>query len=1011
MPKMTTGNIPRHFQQNLPVSLLKKGLRLYEQKKYSFFDFGQNYYYLEFRKKEHTIQAHFEINPQSSGFYALCNCAAFNKKTRMCPHIVVLLALIYSPNELPGNRDITLFQAFQESIWYKTSRAFQEIFGKRSEPISAEIDPESNQLTFTSDSPPENGAVQFTLSAEALQWLLVKYPNKPCPHSQRKALPTFEKKQWEIPFFERSRAYQMASLKACQIFKTSLQDYLDSYWFDIGKIWYFEFNDKTTLRVDYDLTKGLLVLTEPEKRFHLRLPRQYQPEILALLHNRKDVWEKISVVSQPARLDYKVEINDQLALVTRPVLRIQHPDAPEEIVELSESFLSRQNVIGRFMYVPDLGFIPFQHKDFFLDPQYFALHPLVLSNEKIADFIKKYKVHLDNDRFYAISPALVNQKITSTIASRAVFYQSLESGWLYLSVKYQVGSVDLSFYDIYKAFKEKKKYLISRNEWIDLQGEDFEWIFNLDGTNISTYTRGSEAIPVARLSCADYLKFKALFPITARKYADAAVKDKMTLFENFKTAGQPPDLSQYPFQLRDYQNLGYAWLWFLYENRLSGLLCDDMGLGKTFESLAQMAGIIQTSPAAKFLIVCPTSVIHHWRNKLQLIPELHLTVYHGHNRELPATTQPYAAILTSYGTLRNDIDQLKIAKYTLVIFDEIQTAKNKSSLIYAATRQIRAEMLLGLTGTPVENYISELKALFDIILPGYLGSDSQFEERFIKPIEKQNKKSVLKRLHRLVHPFTLRRTKAQVLTELPPKIEEIRTCELSDDQVKLYRDVIETRAGAIVQQLQDENEKIPYMHIFAILNYLKQICNHPSQLEDGNLDYTRYESGKWDLFCELLNESLNSGLKVVVFSQYLNMLALIEKYLSDNHIQFATIKGSTRNREEMIEQFNTDPACQVFTASLLAGGLGIDLVGGSVVIHYDRWWNAAREDQATDRVHRIGQQRGVQVFKLVTEGTLEEKIDRLIFKKKNLLEELVTVDEATLMKQFSREDFLELLNA
>jgi SNF2 family DNA or RNA helicase len=213
----------------------------------------------------------------------------------------------------------------------------------------------------------------------------------------------------------------------------------------------------------------------------------------------------------------------------------------------------------------------------------------------------------------------------------------------------------------------------------------------------------------------------------------------------------------------------------------------------------------------------------------------------------------------------------------------------------------------------------------------------------------------------------------------------------------------------LLAQLYNKSGNVPYIHIFAVLSYLKQICNHPAQLEDRCIDYNKYQSGKWDLFCELLDESLNSGFKVVVFSQYLNMLALIESYLKDNQVEFATIKGSTRNRREMIERFNTDPDCKVFTGSLRASGFGIDLIGGSVVIHYDRWWNAAREDQATDRVHRIGQTRGVQVFKLVTEGTLEEKIDRLIKRKKQLMDDLVKEDDAKILKSFTRDELIDLL--
>jgi len=436
-----------------------------------------------------------------------------------------------------------------------------------------------------------------------------------------------------------------------------------------------------------------------------------------------------------------------------------------------------------------------------------------------------------------------------------------------------------------------------------------------------------------------------------------------------------------------------------------------MGLGKTYESLALLDAVTIVNNEAKFLVVCPTSVIPHWQDKLsQFKKRVHLHVYHGTERELKfLSKQKYAVILTSYGIMRNDLDVLEKIPFDVMVFDEIQSAKNKTSLTNAALSLLNGRIKIGLTGTPIENDLSELKALFDVILPDYLSSDTVFKKKYIDPFELKNDKVKLQQLRNIINPFTLRRTKAQVLEELPPKTEEIRKCALSPDQVKLYKDVIRTKANTIVEQLNNIKEKIPYIHIFAILNYLKQICNHPAQLEKNNLDYKKYQSGKWDLFCELLEESLNSGFKVVVFSQYLKTLALIEAYLKDIDVEFATIKGSTKNRGEMIDKFNNDPKCMVFTGSLKASGLGIDLIGGSVVIHYDRWWNAAREDQATDRVHRIGQTRGVQVFKLITEGTLEEKIDTLINKKKRLMETLIMEDDAVVVKKFERDELIELL--
>jgi SNF2 family DNA or RNA helicase len=244
-----------------------------------------------------------------------------------------------------------------------------------------------------------------------------------------------------------------------------------------------------------------------------------------------------------------------------------------------------------------------------------------------------------------------------------------------------------------------------------------------------------------------------------------------------------------------------------------------------------------------------------------------------------------------------------------------------------------------------------------------------------------------------------------VLDQLPPKIVDLRHCELTEGQMALYRDVLSGKGRPLRDSLA-KGERVSYLHVFAVLNYLKQICNHPETFDP---QYAGVESGKWLLFRELLDEALDSGLKVVVFSQYVRMLKLIERDLDERKVGWATIKGETRDRGKMLERFRSDPNCRVFTASLRAGGLGIDLTSASVVIHYDRWWNQAREDQATDRVHRLGQNRGVQVMKLITRGTLEEKIDRIIARKQQMASDIVREDDPTLVKQFSRGELEELL--
>jgi SNF2 family DNA or RNA helicase len=265
------------------------------------------------------------------------------------------------------------------------------------------------------------------------------------------------------------------------------------------------------------------------------------------------------------------------------------------------------------------------------------------------------------------------------------------------------------------------------------------------------------------------------------------------------------------------------------------------------------------------------------------------------------------------------------------------------------------------------------------------------------------------RLRRLVRPLVLRRTKGQVLAGLPEKIEDRRHCEMTAHQATLHAELLSTR-GASLRESLDGGGAIPYLHVFALLDKLKQLCDHPDLLLPPGSPPSGETSGKWELFVELLDEALASGLKVVVFSQYLRMLDRIERHLAGLGIGFAGIRGATADRRAPVARFLDDADCRVFVASLKAAGLGIDLTSASVVIHYDRWWNKAREDQATDRVHRIGQKRGVQVLTLVTRDSVEERIDRLIAKKARLAADLVPEEDPRLFRRFTREEMRALLS-
>jgi SNF2 family DNA or RNA helicase len=386
-------------------------------------------------------------------------------------------------------------------------------------------------------------------------------------------------------------------------------------------------------------------------------------------------------------------------------------------------------------------------------------------------------------------------------------------------------------------------------------------------------------------------------------------------------------------------------------------------------------------------------------------------VYHGADRELEEMERPGRVLITSYGILLRDVEALGRFRFGIAAFDEAQHIKNPQTRSYRAAQAVSARMKLAVTGTPIENRLSELKALMDLCLPGYLGGDAEFAERYGASDGRGISAYRRAELNRLITPFTLRRRKASVLTELPEKIEDIRYCRLTEAQVRLYRQAVADRGRGLQQALENSDAEIPYIHIFALLTLLKQICDHPAIIdpERSGAGGMPLDSGKWEVFTELLADCLETGQKVVVYSQFVAMVRMIEKHIAESGVGAVSLTGATRKRGEVIDRFNHDPECRVFVGSLKAGGTGIDLTGGSVVIHYDRWWNAAKEDQATDRVHRIGQKRGVQVFKLVTEGTLEEKIAAVISRKKDLMAEVIQEDDPGVLKTFSRRELAELL--
>ncbi len=579
--------------------------------------------------------------------------------------------------------------------------------------------------------------------------------------------------------------------------------------------------------------------------------------------------------------------------------------------------------------------------------------------------------------------------------------EAVDRSWYRLSVRYGFGNRTVSLRDILAARRRGMSYLEISGGWIDLTSPAFGMFDDLeqdkDGGRL-------------RLSASQLLRLLSESDKPVRVGGTDSRAEVLRRLLELKPCRPLAPLAGLASTLRPYQVLGTDWLRFLYENRLGGLLCDDMGLGKTHQAMALMLALReQQGVEAPVLVACPTTVMSHWCGKIRdHAPGLRAVVFHGAERD-PESLAEGDVVVTSYGVLRNDVEELRQHRFALAVFDEIQYLKNRDTLGFKAAQAIVADVKLGLTGTPIENSLAELKALFDLVLPGYLGGDEAFDRRYVRPLSEGGPGPGLAELRRLIQPFVLRRLKSAVLDELPDKIEDTRTCTLSEDQVELYRDAIATRGAGLIGELESAGSTLPYIHVFALLNILKQICDHPA-LALSQLDRAgEHRSGKWELYCEILRECLDSGQKVVVFTQYLGMIELMRRHLTELGVEHAVLTGASTRRGEIVARFNDDPACRVFLGSLKAGGTGIDLVGGSVVIHYDRWWNAAREDQATDRVHRIGQKRAVQVFKLVTEGTLEEKIAGIIERKRQLMNSVVEEDDPRLAKIFTRDELIELL--
>ncbi|MEM0951823.1 MAG: SNF2-related protein [Cyanobacteria bacterium P01_H01_bin.74] len=462
--------------------------------------------------------------------------------------------------------------------------------------------------------------------------------------------------------------------------------------------------------------------------------------------------------------------------------------------------------------------------------------------------------------------------------------------------------------------------------------------------------------------------------------------------------------------LRPYQKAGFNWLCFLYIYGLNGILADDMGLGKTLQTLVLLQYAKETDGQMPSLIVCPTSVVYNWINEInKFTPNLtvvNLTGSDRYNQYKKVKTAD--AIITSYSLLRRDIRSLKEYPFRYVILDESQNIKNFTSQTANASKTLQSSHRLALSGTPVENRLMELWSVFDFLMPGFLYMPEDFRFRYVTPIEERGNRDAERRLKKQVFPFMLRRLKQDVAKDLPPKIESVQYCQLTDSQRELYLDFLDKTREEVFANVAEKGIKGSTNSIFAALIRLRQICCHPRLLGE-DLSGGLVESGKFDALKEMLTDVMAKGHRILLFSQFVEMLKIIRSWLEVKGVKHEFLTGESRDRHIMVDRFNNDPSIPIFLMSLKAGGTGLNLTGADYVIHYDPWWNPAAEDQASDRAHRIGQKRTVFVYRLITKGTVEEKILKLQDRKRDLVDSIIAADRSV-GKQLSIEDLKDILS-
>ncbi len=450
-------------------------------------------------------------------------------------------------------------------------------------------------------------------------------------------------------------------------------------------------------------------------------------------------------------------------------------------------------------------------------------------------------------------------------------------------------------------------------------------------------------------------------------------------------------------KLRNYQKEGVKWINYLYDNNFGGCLADDMGLGKTLQTITMLAKVYKANKGAS-LIIMPRSLLFNWQDELKkFAPQLTYYTYYGTQRDLKEALKQQL-ILTTYALVRNDIEQFREQQFHYIILDESQNIKNLASQTTQAVLLLNGDHRLALSGTPIENNLTELYSLYRFLNPAMLGTPEEFNRTYATPIQHQADKEATEALRRKIFPFMLRRLKKDVLTELPDRMEQTLYVEMESDHLRFYEERRSYYQQAIQQSIKSQGIEKSQMMMFQALSELRRIASVPESLSDGAVS-----SPKIPLLCEQVEEAVSGGHKVVIFFNFIAGIELVGERLTELGIDYATMTGSTRDRRAVIERFQNDAGCRALLMTLKTGGVGLNLTVADTVYIFEPWWNKAAEEQAINRLHRIGQKAKVMSYALITRDTIEEKIRLLQQQKKDLADSLITGDSA-ITKRLTEED-------